>query len=98
MLFKTNEQCDEQLAFDLAENSQFFDDKNSAEMGFEFADQCTSKGGQASGELKCCGDFPTRFPYHSRNGSRDCCGSRVFNTESHKCCADNRLTKTNYSC
>jgi len=97
-ILKTLKQCDEQLAFDLAGNADAFNAANSAEMGFEYTDQCHGKGNIPTGELECCGDFPARFPFHSRNGARDCCGSRVFNTESHQCCSGDQLVKNGNSC
>merc|ERR1711881_492185 len=41
----------------------------------------------ASGEKKCCGAYPNRFPYKTLDGARDCCGGRTYNTEILNCCA-----------
>jgi len=39
--------------------------------------------------IQCCGAYPTRFTYRPRvDGLRQCCGSRVVNTEHFDCCAD----------
>jgi len=66
---------------------------------FNFNDQCkkaetsntqtpTTAGATAavSEELKCCGVYPKRFPYHPHLG-KDCCNNQiVFDTYIRECC------------
>lgn len=86
--------CDEQLAFALVENFDLFKQKMSTQHGFEFDDECLplpppTGTGPNDGELTCCGDYPTRFPF-KKSERRDCCGGNVFATKK-QCCANDEL-------
>lgn len=90
--------CDEQLAFEMAENVDLFNAKNSVQRGFEFAETCLPQGtGPATGELKCCGDYPSRIPYRD-NGKRQCCVDKVYSTDSKQCCKDGNIVGLDKSC
>ena len=37
-------------------------------------------------EVACCGVYPRRFPYKTKNGGRGCCGQKTFDVELLECC------------
>ena len=42
-------------------------------------------------DVQCCGDWPKRHPYHTRNGMKQCCGQRTFDATFLECCEDDHL-------
>ena len=38
-------------------------------------------------EERCCGDYPERFTY-TTNGTENCCGHEIYDTEDNDCCED----------
>ena len=54
---------------------------------FDYASQCAIGTDFARSHSKentpdqCCGDYPTRFPFMSKDGIHKCCGSKIFNPE-----------------
>ncbi|CAG5078609.1 Oidioi.mRNA.OKI2018_I69.PAR.g9033.t1.cds [Oikopleura dioica] len=94
--------CDDELAFELAANFDLFETAHSSLRGFEFEDECLPSsppnGTGIRGELQCCGDYPNRFPYHDKNGGRDCCVDKVFNTDEKQCCNSGSLVLIGESC
>ena len=94
--------CDEELAWELADNQDLFDQKMSTQKGFEFAETCLPKtnpgnGPGNRGELQCCGSYPSRVPYH--DGKADCCNDdKIFNTKDKKCCNNGSVIGSNDRC
>jgi len=41
-------------------------------------------------EKLCCGDYPTRYPYHTKYGSKACCAGKTYNSAILLCCEDGR--------
>merc|ERR1712127_855108 len=37
-----------------------------------------------------CGDYPTRYPYHTKYGSKACCAGKTYNSAILLCCEDGR--------
>ena len=37
-------------------------------------------------EKMCCGEYPKRFPFLTRNGQRACCNKRTYDTSKFECC------------
>ena len=54
---------------------------------------CPVKNGikGVSGEKRCCGAYPNRFPFKTLDGDRACCGSRTYNTQLLNCCANGQV-------
>lgn len=44
-----------------------------------------------SGEKRCCGAYPNRFPFKTLDGDRACCGARTYNTQLLNCCANGQV-------
>jgi len=97
--------CDEELALALAyavnDRSIDFDTNN----GFDHVKQCSSNGtggnnsnngnsnnGLSESTIQCCGEYPNRFPYNTKGGTTQCCGSRTYNRNQHECCENSFLT------
>jgi len=82
-------ECDKKVAEDLRENFAVWDiSKHKDQGGFDASTGCPSgsgTGGSSTGDMKCCGDYPTRFPYQ-HSTSRDCCVGKTYNTGLQKCC------------
>ena len=102
-IFVILRKCDDQLAFELVENAALFKQKFSSAYGFEFDKQCIPAGskpgnGAPRGELQCCGENPSRFPYHDQNGGRQCCVDKVFSTDKLQCCDNGSLIGADKSC
>lgn len=93
-------ECDAKLANNLAkvrsQNSDFMLNNQVV-----FDEQCregkSGGGGQdtpaqdidrsRSMQAQCCGEYPSRFIFHT-NGNRQCCGNKLYNSDSQKCCSD----------
>lgn len=43
-----------------------------------------------SNERLCCGEYPTRYPYHTKYGSKGCCAGKTYNSAILLCCEDGR--------
>lgn len=52
---------------------------------------CSVGAGNGPSERSCCGDYPSRFPYKTYGGDRQCCQGRTYNTWRHECCEDGSL-------
>jgi hypothetical protein len=95
--------CDEQLAFEIAENRDLFQSKHSSQKGFEFAEECFAtppnpgQGGE-KGVLQCCGEYPGRVLYHDKNGGRQCCVDKVYSTNEKQCCSNGNVIGLDGSC
>ena len=100
MLILTLKKCDEQLAFDLSNNANLFDATLSSLDEFNFEAKCfaTPSGVASRDDLECCGEYPDRFPFHSGGGERECCGLKVYSTDSKQCCQDGRIVALGKSC
>lgn len=53
--------------------------------GFNAETQCVVKG-PSGGDKACCGSYPTRFPYGTKNGLRKCCGNKTYDDSILQCC------------
>jgi len=64
--------------------------ENAQDGPFDPAVECATNivAGHGQSEKECCGAYPTRFPYKTFGGDRDCCGTRTFNTQTLVCCID----------
>lgn len=62
------------------------------EMGLASAHQLGSMRelNNKSNERLCCGDYPTRYPYHTKYGSKACCAGKTYNSAILLCCEDGR--------
>lgn len=92
--------CDEMLARDLSDSYSSFTPELFLGEGFDHAAECVaSPPKESSGPgkcseyenleaiaTKCCGEFPTRFPYHNKGGCISCCGSQTYNIYRTSCC------------
>lgn len=84
-------QCDVTLAQTLVGlvKSGAFSKKYSHDSGVFKQKQMCYWTGDFETQDECCGQYPVRFPYASNFGSRECCGSKTFQTDKHECCAPN---------
>jgi hypothetical protein len=39
-------------------------------------------------ELDCCNNFPLRYPFRNKEGTKKCCRSVTYNVFTHQCCDD----------
>jgi len=46
---------------------------------------CLASAGVHS-ERRCCGEYPTRFPYRHLDGENACCETVTYKTQMHECC------------
>ena len=55
-------------------------------------DLCSVEDGVKSPK-SCCGDYPHKFPYktNSVDGERACCGSKTYDPNFHRCCANGKI-------
>ena len=68
-----------------------FEPSTSLINGFDRENECVSGYGTFEEKDKCCGTFPDRFPFSSRDGNRGCCNSRTYDTSIMECCEDGQL-------
>jgi len=60
--------------------------------GWSHSDNCPRKLGSDQSPLECCGEYPPRFPYKTKDGQRGCCGDKTYDTNLQECCSDNTLS------
>merc|ERR1712179_252640 len=65
---------------------------------FDFETQCPKSTSTTYGEKKCCGSYPSKFPYRDQNGARQCCTDAVFNSATHQCCNGDEVKLADASC
>jgi len=55
---------------------------------FDPAIECATNLLQGAGrsDKECCGEYPTRFPFKTFNGDKDCCGGQTYSTLALQCC------------
>ena len=61
--------------------------------GFDPSNSCPINLVNGSPEVECCGEYPSRFPFRTRDGERKCCQGRTYNAIALQCCEDGK-TKT----
>jgi len=64
---------------------------------------CPTVVGGGPDDRECCGEYPYKRPYHTRNGANECCtndGSfvQVFQPLTHFCCLNDRVLPTGEVC
>ena len=75
----------------------FFDTESNHESGYLHSDgfdpdlNCPSAGNVDS-EVECCGNYPLRHPFKTKNGENKCCGSKIYNEALFQCCPDETLS------
>ena len=104
-----NCKCDENLANALTQAFDSLSLNfvtNSDGSGFDHVNECkavtpnpdnnnngSSNSNQGPGEVQCCGTYPNRFTFNTRN-TRSCCGDVTYNTYNHECCNNSFLAAT----
>ena len=67
----------------------YFDVSKTHANGFDVNVECHHKEGTPSNNHRsCCGEFPNRFPFQSKDGARGCCGHALYDTNMFECCQD----------
>lgn len=96
--------CDLNFAKELLEyffSGMIIDSSKKHANGFDFNQECPSPcadGSCKSGEKRCCGEYPLRFPYNTRDGERDCCWKKTYNTNRLQCCENTFIRKITQDC
>lgn len=74
-----------------------FDASLKHSLGIFDPDTCVvgANGGSNWVDDQCCGNYPTRFPFKSKDGARACCGHRTYSVALQQCCLDGTV---NVSC
>lgn len=70
-----------------------FDASKQHAQGFDPLTECGTRNGPTCAhqncELKCCGDYPSRYTYKAgAHGNKQCCGDTLYNAMTKQCCAD----------
>ena len=65
----------------------YFDVSKKHANGFDVNVECNHKTGTHAQRV-CCGEYPNRFPYNSKDGVKGCCGQNVYDTAMFECCQD----------
>jgi len=69
-----------------------FDSTLKHDNGFDVAANCPRKIGSDNSPLECCGEYPPRFPYKTKDGQRGCCFDKTYDVELQECCMDYSLS------
>merc|ERR1712127_924839 len=69
-----------------------FDSTLKHDNGFDVAANCPRKIGLDNSPLECCGEYPPRFPYKTKDGQRGCCFDKTYDVELQECCMDYSLS------
>ena len=67
-------------------------DKNYVHLFGQFDQSTCQNSGQGTNPDQCCGEYPARYPFVSRDGVHQCCGSKLFNSDYNECCDDVEVT------
>ena len=59
---------------------------NGGNGGSAAEDQPIVNNGTAVEEFQCCGTYPHRFKFSTREGSKACCGEKTYDTNKLDCC------------
>jgi len=86
-------QCDVHLINQIFVDLNSWNHQNAILNGFSLVDNCLPKAhhGLNQSPLSCCGDYPTRFPYRTKNGKRGCCSGKTYDTTVLSCCLDGEM-------
>lgn len=93
-------ECDKKLAEDLAEYEMVWNPTLSLQMGgFDRVNECPQHQERAANsgndnEHECCGNYPERFPYVSKNTKGDirrCCNTKTYDPRTLACCQNDEL-------
>ena len=84
-------ECDVYFVNRVFEHLMKFEPSISIMNGFNREDECVSGYGSFEEKDKCCGTYPDRFPFSSRDGNRGCCNTRTYDTSIMECCEDGQL-------
>ncbi|CAG5103024.1 Oidioi.mRNA.OKI2018_I69.chr1.g577.t1.cds [Oikopleura dioica] len=80
-------ECDKMLIEGLrATFTQYDSSLHIENSGFDSKGNCPAIGGPPADQ--CCGEYPYRQPYNSRNGQRSCCLDKTYDTSYLECCQD----------
>lgn len=81
--------CDVELSNKIMAYLEDWDPFHSNNKGFSPLDQCLQGNNPNGKPTQCCGSYPSRYPWHDKEGERGCCGGKTsFNTNFNQCCAD----------
>ena len=69
-----------------------FDESLKHDTGFDVEKNCPRKIGSDNSPLECCGEYPPRFPYKTKDGQRGCCFDKTYDVELQECCQDYSLS------
>lgn len=90
-----------QKLLDFFFSGEIFDPSPKHDLGFDMGSECPRPApcvdgncGPSGPEGKaCCGEYPDRFPFATKGGSRACCYHKTYNVNKLQCCADHSLRK-----
>lgn len=92
-------ECDRELAMQLAEHENEWSVQYSEQQSdFDRKKQCFTPLNQKYEVDQCCGSYPARYPYSSRQGVKDCCGNKVYSNEFSQCCAGGNIKGNDETC
>jgi hypothetical protein len=80
--------------FNEAFGDNTFDATLKHDNGFD-ASVCRGTGGTGSGgssPWSCCASYPTRFPFRTGNGRRECCAEVTYDTTMFSCCDESTVS------
>lgn len=67
--------------------------------GFKRGETCVTGGPTERSETKCCGEYPQRYTYRTRDSNaRVCCGDKVVSTVHFDCCDGERPISVGIGC
>lgn len=86
-------QCDVHLVEQIISDLSSWSSQNAVVNGFSLVNSCQPKvnHGQNPSPLNCCGEYPKRFPFRTKNGKRDCCSGKTYDTRVLSCCMDGEM-------
>lgn len=58
---------------------------------FDQSVSCITGHDGAIGPKSCCGELPTRFPFDTQLGARQCCYNATFSADTHECCDSEKI-------
>lgn len=76
-----------------------FDPSLKHDLGWDFEGNCPRpvcndpSGYCPAPRKECCGEYPERFPFAPKDGARDCCINKTYNTLVLECCSDGSTKK-----
>lgn len=88
-------ECDLKLGLSMFQYASEFDPQYNSDNDFAPEKQCVASGGGPGFQPDaCCGEYPSRFPFYTYDGTRGCCNGKTYDSDELLCCPNGHVAIT----